>query len=73
MHTEIVIELNEKIDDQQAEISKLKKTIEGHKQQEATTKKEVSSLKYDNKRMNMDLKDAKDRYEKTKMDYQTQF
>ena len=36
-------------------------------------KKEIQGLKYDNKRMNMDLKDSKERFEKVKMDYQQQF
>lgn len=36
-------------------------------------KKEIQGLKYDNKRMTMDLKDSKDRSEKSKMDFQQQF
>ena len=36
-------------------------------------KKEVSTLKYDNKRQAMDLKDAKERFEKVRQEYQAQF
>ena len=42
-------------------------------QGEATAKKEIQGLKYDNKRMTMDLKDSKERFEKVKLDYQQQF
>ena len=37
---------------------------------EAMSKKEIQGLKYDNKRMVMDLKDNKDRFEKVKQEYQ---
>ena len=40
---------------------------------EALFKKEIQNLKYENKRKEMDLKDAKERFEKTKMDYKMQF
>ena len=40
---------------------------------EALHKKEIQGLKYDNKRMTMDLKDSKERFEKVKLDYQSQF
>ena len=40
---------------------------------EASFKKEIQGLKYDNKRMTMDTKDSKERFEKVKMDYQQQF
>ena len=40
---------------------------------EAMLKKEIQGLKYDNKRMTMDLKDSKERFEKIKLDYQQQF
>jgi len=36
---------------------------------EAVLRKEIQGLKYDNKRMTMDLKDSKDRFEKAKADY----
>lgn len=37
--------------------------------QEALHKKEIQGLKYDNKRMTMDLKDSKERYEKNRIDF----
>ena len=33
----------------------------------------MKGLRYDNKRQSCDLKDAKERFEKVKIDYQTQF
>ena len=44
----------------------LKKEIE---LQEQGLKKEIQTLKYDNKRQSFDLKDAKDRLEKCKSEY----
>lgn len=41
--------------------------------QETVHKKEIQGLKYDNKRMNMDLKDCKERNEKNRFDFQQQF
>ena len=40
---------------------------------EAMLKKEIQGMKYDNKRMTMDLKDSKERFEKAKGEYQHQF
>ena len=36
-------------------------------------KKEIQTLKYENKRQGFDLKDVKDRLEKTKTEYDVQF
>ena len=36
---------------------------------EAVLRKEIQGLKYDKKRMTVDLKDSKDRFEKAKADY----
>ena len=47
------------------------KLIQVSEQTELALKKEISSLKYDNKRMSMDLKDAKERFDKVKNEYQT--
>ena len=49
---------------------KLKKYYKMATAGEAMFKKEIQGLKYDNKLMNMDLKDSKERFEKVKMDYQ---
>lgn len=43
--------------------------IKEAKQGEAAYKKEIQALKYDNKRQSCDLKDAKERFEKTKVEY----
>jgi flagellar capping protein FliD len=40
---------------------------------EQAFKKEIQTLKYENKRQSIDLKDIKDRYEKTKQEYDGQF
>ena len=41
--------------------------------QESLQKKEIQGLKYDNKRMSMDLKDSKDQQEKNRQDFKQQF
>ena len=53
------------------EADKLRQNIKELKTQEAAYKKEIQGLKYDNKRQSCDLKDAKERFEKVKIDYQT--
>ena len=73
LHAEMVIELNEQIDEAKQECEKLKMQLKVSTQGEAMHKKEIQGLKYDNKRLNMELKDRDIRYEKTKIDYQTQF
>jgi len=65
----MVIELNEQIDEARQEADKLKMQIKLATASEAMSKKEIQGLKYDNKRMTMDLKDSKERFEKVKMDY----
>lgn len=40
---------------------------------EQVYKKEIQTLKYENKRQGFDLKDVKDRLEKTKTEYDVQF
>ena len=69
----MVIELNDQIDELKIEADKLRQAIKDQKAQEAVYKKDIQGLKYDNKRQSCDLKDAKERFEKVKMDYQTQF
>ena len=69
----MVIELNEQIDEARQEAEKFKMQIKLSSASEAMSKKEIQGLKYDNKRMTMDLKDSKERFEKVKMDYQQQF
>jgi chromosome segregation ATPase len=65
------MELQEQIDSGKLQIEKLMKLIQVSEQTELALKKEISSLKYDNKRMSMDLKDAKERFDKVKNEYQT--
>ena len=65
------MELQEQIDSGKLQIEKLTKLIQASEQTELALKKEISSLKYDNKRMSMDLKDAKERFDKVKNEYQT--
>ena len=69
LHAEMVIELNEQIDEVKLESEKLKQSLKLATAGEALTKKEIQGLKYDNKRMTMDIKDSKDRFENVKMDY----
>ena len=69
----MVIELNDQIDELKIEADKLRQNIKELKTQEAAYKKDIQGLKYDNKRQSCDLKDAKERFEKVKIDYQTQF
>lgn len=65
------MELQEQIDSGKLQIDKLIKLIQVSEQAELALKKEISSLKYDNKRMSMDLKDAKERFDKVKNEYHT--
>ena len=69
----MVIELNEQIDESKQECVRLQRSAKMANAGETILKKEIQGLKYDNKRMNMDLKDSKERFEKVKMDYQQQF
>ena len=73
LHAEMVIELNEQIDEVKQECEKLKMSLKLATSQETVHKKEIQGLKYDNKRMNMDLKDCKERNEKNRFDFQQQF
>ena len=73
LHAEMVIELNEQIDESKQECVRLQRSAKMANAGETILKKEIQGLKYDNKRMNMDLKDSKERFEKVKMDYQQQF
>ena len=70
LHTEMVIELNDQIDELKIEADKLRSSIKEAKQGEGAYKKEIQALKYDNKRQSCDLKDAKERFEKIKVEYQ---
>ena len=72
-HTDLVIELNEQIDEVKQECEKLKGQLKLANAGIALSKKEIQGLKYDNKRMLMDLKDSKERFDKVKMDYKVQF
>ena len=69
----MVIELNEQIDEVKQDCEKLKMSLKLATSQETVHKKEIQGLKYDNKRMNMDLKDCKERNEKNRFDFQQQF
>ena len=69
----MVIELNEQIDEVKQESEKLKMQLKVAHSSEAMLKKEIQGMKYDNKRMTMDLKDSKERFEKAKGEYQHQF
>lgn len=69
----MVIELNEQIDEAKQESDKLKRQLKLATHSEGLVKKEIQGLKYDNKRMQMDLKDSKERYEKVKIEYHQQF
>ena len=73
LHAEMVIELNEQIDEAKQESDNLKMQLKLAKQSEGLFKKEIQGLKYDNKRIQCDLKDSKERFEKIKMEYQQQF
>lgn len=66
----MVIELNDQIDELKIEADKLRSSIKEAKQGEGAYKKEIQALKYDNKRQSCDLKDAKERFEKIKVEYQ---
>jgi hypothetical protein len=44
-----------------------------YESQEQILKKEVQTLKYDNKRAQFDLKDGKERFDKLKSEYEAQF
>jgi len=61
------------MDEMKQECDKLKMHLKLANASEAMSKKEIQGLKYDNKRMAMDLKDSKERFEKIKQDYQQQF
>lgn len=67
------MELQEQIDSGKIQNEKIAKLLQISEQSEAGLKKEIQSLKYDNKRMSIDLKDAKERFEKVKNEYQAQF
>ena len=73
VHAEIVIELNDQIDEVKQECEKLKGELKLANAGEALCKKENQNLKYENKRKEMDLKDARERFDKTKLEYKMQF
>ena len=69
VHAEIVMELNEQLDELKHEVEQARLAKQDLVASEAVYKKEIQGLKYDNKRTNMDLKDAKERFEKVKQEY----
>ena len=54
------------MDELKSDIEKRNRVIASKEKAEGATKKEIQGLKYDNKRINMELRDQKDRYEKVK-------
>ena len=73
LHAEMVIELNEQMDEMKQDCDKLKMHLKLANASEQMVKNEIKGLKYDNKKLNMDLRDSKERFEKIKQDYQQQF
>lgn len=63
LHAEMVIELNEQIDELKQECERLQKQLTLATASESMYQKEIKGLKYDNKRMSMDTRDNKERYE----------
>ena len=59
----MVIELNEQIDELKQECERLQKQLTLATASESMYQKEIKGLKYDNKRMSMDTRDNKERYE----------
>lgn len=67
------MELNNQIDELKSEILDLKAERKEKEKAEGVWKKEIQSLKYDNKRQQFEFKDAKDNFEKQKQEYLLQF
>ena len=63
LHAEMVIELDEQIDELKQQCQSLQKELFLYKASVADYLKEIKGLKYDNKRMQMEARDNRDRYE----------
>ena len=61
------------MDEMKQDCDKLKMHLKLANASEQMVKNEIKGLKYDNKKLQMDLRDSKERFDKIKQDYQQQF